>query len=278
MNIRKTTAAVMAGLFIGSALPFMTLNNSRVYAAESTETVQAKPVLSISSAEIAEKDVQKGRSCKVTLSVKGADKLYCSTQIYVYYDGKLKFANDAEAGKAVAGLETTQMKGDSGDFVFLTTAGSENVGLDGDMWSFDFLLPETSKVGDEFEVYVGDSKYGRIPSLFTNFDDDENGQAMTSQAFASKPTAKITVVKNPPYTLGDFNDDGVINAVDASGILSFYAKSSVDPKLKLSDYDFGASDVNKDNVVNGIDASTVLKYYAYVSAKGAISFTDFLKK
>lgn len=276
MNIKKITAAVLTALIFGSAAKITGIYRNSESSAYAAEVSQGKPLFSIDSVQIYEKDVQKGRPCRVTLSVEGADKLYCSTQLFLYYDSKLKISGNAVPGTAVSELVTTQMKGDTGDFIFLSTAGSDDSGTDGDMWNIDFILPQDAKPGDEFKVYMGDSKYGRIKSIFTNFNDDADGEAMTSHIFSVKPSATIKVAENPPYVLGDFNDDGIINAVDASSILTYYAGYSVDRSIKLTNYEMGCGDVNKDGVVNGVDASVVLTYYAYVSAKGGMSFTDYL--
>ena len=242
-----------------------------------TAVVQGLPVLHLSSANIYKKDVQKGNSCRVALSVEGADKLYSSTQIYVYFDGKMRMVGDAVKGQAIKDLNDIQHKGDTGDFIFLSTAGSKNAGLDGDMWYIDFTLPADSKVGDQFKVYVGGSKYGKVEPLFTNFDDDESGLAMTEHAFSIPSSATVTVVEDPPFTVGDVNDDGRIDGVDASTLLSLYSRMSVDKSITLSNYEMGSCDVNTDGIVDGNDASTILSYYAYASAHGGISFGDYLK-
>ena len=276
MSIRRTMAAAMAGIVLGTAAPLTAWNsNNNSVSAEETGSA-VKPSFHISSAEIYEKDAVKGKTCRVTLSVEGVDKGYCSTHIYLYYDSKLK-VSDVQTGTAAAELESAYMNGDTGDFIFLSTAGKDNLGLDGEMWHIDFVLPENSEAGDEYEVYLGDSKYGRIPLLFTNFEDDEYGESITSQIFRTSAKAKIKVADDPPYILGDFNDDGVVNGVDASGILSYYAKSSVNDSHKLSRYEKGSADVNKDNVVNGVDASSVLRYYAYVSTNEDMSYEEYLE-
>ena len=61
-------------------------------------------------------------------------------------------------------------------------------------------------------------------------------------------------------------------------VLTLYAKMSVDEKMVLDDYTFCSADVNEDGSVNGTDASAILSYYAHVSAKGGMSFEEFLKK
>ena len=64
--------------------------------------------------------------------------------------------------------------------------------------------------------------------------------------------------------LGDVNEDGLINAIDASDILSVYAKTAT-KKTKPTSDELSDCDVNKDGSVNAVDASYVLSYYAYTS-------------
>lgn len=69
-----------------------------------------------------------------------------------------------------------------------------------------------------------------------------------------------------PHTKGDVNTDGVLNASDASTILSVYAE------LSSGVLDFGyrhnpyICDYNGDNALNSADASQVLAYYAEISS------------
>ena len=64
---------------------------------------------------------------------------------------------------------------------------------------------------------------------------------------------------------GDVNLDGVITAVDASAVLTYYAKASSDsddigPVQKQRMDTMG--DQNKDGVVDGRDATSILVTYA----------------
>ena len=75
---------------------------------------------------------------------------------------------------------------------------------------------------------------------------------------------------------GDPNGDGAINAVDASIILSDYARYSTSDDKPTTD-ELSTGDVDKNGAVNAVDASVVLSYYAYSSTtKAPQSFTDYL--
>ena len=83
---------------------------------------------------------------------------------------------------------------------------------------------------------------------------------------------------SPLPSYGDPNEDGKINSVDASEILSLYAKNTLN-KTKPSSDDIARCDINKDRAVNAVDASYVLSYYAYTATnKTPVSLTDYMKK
>lgn len=91
--------------------------------------------------------------------------------------------------------------------------------------------------------------------------------AMRSDGSVAKASITITVSdKSVPqeYTLGNVNDDNVIDAVDATLVLREYTviisggTSIFNEKQKL------VADVNKDSVVDGIDATLILRYYTLV--------------
>ena len=73
--------------------------------------------------------------------------------------------------------------------------------------------------------------------------------------------------------LGDINDDSVINALDASEILSEYARVSTNQKAKFNDEQKKYADVDKNCNINAVDASHVLSYYAYKSTSGDMEFS-----
>ena len=97
----------------------------------------------------------------------------------------------------------------------------------------------------------------------------------------SVTTTASTGTTNPvSYTLGDVNDDGKINAVDASTVLTYYANISTNKDGGFTDAQKKAADVNNDGVINAVDASCILSYYAYSSTtkEEIISMEDYMKK
>ncbi len=103
----------------------------------------------------------------------------------------------------------------------------------------------------------------------------------TTTAAATTTTAATTVVTTtapPTYDLGDPTGDGIIDATDASFILTDYANTSVDKESEMNEQQKLVSDVNRDGVVDASDASVVLTYYSYTSVNGNIDFRDYLTK
>ena len=78
--------------------------------------------------------------------------------------------------------------------------------------------------------------------------------------------------------LGDVNSDYSINAVDASNILSTYAKIQTTTDYLMSEDEIKKMDINNDVSVDAVDASCVLSYYAYISTGGNGLLKDYFKK
>ncbi|MBQ8297239.1 MAG: hypothetical protein IJX77_05590 [Ruminococcus sp.] len=77
------------------------------------------------------------------------------------------------------------------------------------------------------------------------------------------------------FSLGDPNDDGSINALDASAVLTEYALTATTGAPGLEFVQRKAADVNCDGAVNALDASEILGYYAYTATGGAGCFAEY---
>ncbi len=82
----------------------------------------------------------------------------------------------------------------------------------------------------------------------------------------------------PAVVLGDPNNDGNIDAKDASFILVAYAKASTGGDSGLDEAQRAAADVKADGMIDAKDASVILAYYAYLSTGGELSLSDFLNR
>ncbi|WP_303838746.1 dockerin type I domain-containing protein, partial [Ruminococcus flavefaciens] len=81
-------------------------------------------------------------------------------------------------------------------------------------------------------------------------------------------------------TLGDVDNSGAVNAIDASLVLDYYSKASTGQSTSLDDTQKKAADVDKNGNINAIDASMILSYYVYTStANGeSESFETFINR
>ena len=95
------------------------------------------------------------------------------------------------------------------------------------------------------------------------------------------PTTTTTHQTLPDgYPLGDINNNGRIDAVDASTVLAYYAMISTNKDGGFDDNQKEAADVNHDGKINAVDASNILSYDAYVSTtkEEVVPMEQFMKK
>ncbi|MBO7395725.1 MAG: leucine-rich repeat protein [Ruminococcus sp.] len=97
-------------------------------------------------------------------------------------------------------------------------------------------------------------------------------------SYFDEEDSESTYFSKDSSKLGDANEDGSIDAKDASFILAAYAKASTGSADGLSDTQRSAADVNADGKVDAKDASFILAYYSYLSTGGKDSLEAFLKK
>ncbi len=88
----------------------------------------------------------------------------------------------------------------------------------------------------------------------------------------------VPVEQDPDKSLlGDVNEDGKIDAKDASDILVEYSKMSTGGASSFSDKQKTAANVNGDDKIDAKDASAILSYYSYTSTGGKEDIESFLK-
>lgn len=83
---------------------------------------------------------------------------------------------------------------------------------------------------------------------------DENGVKIIEK--------NVTFYVSDAYVKGDVNEDGNIDAIDASAVLKEYAEVSTNHPASFTDAQKKAADVNEDKNIDAVDASKILKYYA----------------
>ena len=102
----------------------------------------------------------------------------------------------------------------------------------------------------------------------------------TAQTYAEKYGYNFDLIENYTvnYNLGDINDDGTVDARDASMALSEYALTATGSAPTFTDSQKLAANVNDDSAIDARDASIILSYYAYTATGGTDSLEAFLKK
>ena len=104
---------------------------------------------------------------------------------------------------------------------------------------------------------------------------------LTTSTAAASTTAVTTTASQPQkYDLGDINGNGIIDAVDASAVLVYYARVSTKQDGGYTDAQKEAADVNSDGQINAVDASCILSFYAYISTSDSKvkTLSEFLKR
>ena len=102
----------------------------------------------------------------------------------------------------------------------------------------------------------------------------------TTETTTTNQTTTTTQPNPSAYILGDVDNNSVIDAVDASKVLAYYARISTKQEGGFSDRQKQAGDVNKDGIIDAVDASKILAYYAYLSTTkdDVISLEAYIKR
>lgn len=98
----------------------------------------------------------------------------------------------------------------------------------------------------------------------------------TAHDYAKLFEREFIALAKPEVSLGDIDASTTIDAVDASMILSEYARISTGSTTTFTEEQMKAADINDDGAVNASDASIVLSYYAYISTGGELSLEEYI--
>lgn len=112
--------------------------------------------------------------------------------------------------------------------------------------------------------YEWDTEYGQIWFVF--------GMNMWGSDGVNKITLSCSDFSILEKNLGDVDNDGIINASDASVILEDYANTS---SGGISSLDMDIADVDNDGHTDASDSSLILAYYAYISSGGNATIQKF---
>lgn len=100
---------------------------------------------------------------------------------------------------------------------------------------------------------------------------------MQYEELSAETFFEVTVTDNgESFRLGDVDNDGMINAVDATSILTEYALLSTGDTGTFNDTQKKSADIDGDGMINAVDATFVLSYYAYLSTGGSDKIENWL--
>ena len=126
---------------------------------------------------------------------------------------------------------------------------------------------DTSKPVARFDIKVpANAKAGTYEWKLDRFHVVENGYDAI-EFDANLKTGKLTVKagSGDNFMLGDVNEDGKVDAKDASLVLVAYSKASTGGDYGFTSTQMKAAEVNGDGKIDAKDASFILAYYAMVS-------------
>lgn len=139
---------------------------------------------------------------------------------------------------------------------------------------FDAVISQGTPDGF-YKIYYVSSESDDISSLTAEeFNQISYGTYYSTAKDFLPVTKSITIqVGEPPeYTLGDINNDSIIDAGDASQALRAYASNAGGEGYGLTENEFLSADVNKDGIIDASDASRILRYYANTASNIKDSF------
>lgn len=255
-----------------------------------------------------ELEYAKGKVQRVYFSITGATEPVSYIKFHVFYDTRLTVKENSAgkfitAGKGLNGFTTGSAKIEDGQLSFY--AYGEDTLLDHScLFTIDFIVPENAEQGEVYPIGLAYKDDGIAADTFINSHKDEAGKLQMTYVFTkgiyngyirilgekktttttTTTTTTVTTTANSDetteYKLGDVNDDGMVNAVDASSVLAYYARISTNQEGEYNEEQMLAADVNHDGMINAVDASNILAYYAYASTtkEDILSIDEYMKK
>ena len=134
-----------------------------------------------------------GKTITCTLDVSGANLKYASTGLHVFFDSRYELVLNEKGKAATKGAaiedimpaapkeDPTAPEGFKGFFV--ATAGEEDAGLDGTMWTFQLKVPEDAQKGDVFPIDIMYKSNKNAEDLFVNVEVNQEGNLMQAYTF-----------------------------------------------------------------------------------------------
>lgn len=249
-----------------------------------------------------------GKVQRVYCSITGATEPVSYVKFHIFYDTRLTVKENSKGevitpGKGLSGFTTGSAKVEDGQLAFYAY-GEDTLLSQSCLFTIDFIVPEDAEQGEVYPIGMAYTDDGIVADTFIKSKHDDAGRLQMTYAFTKgiyngyikiigekKTTTTTTVATTTTVTtavgsavtegdkLGDVNNDGLINAVDASSVLAYYAAISTNKDGGYSDSQKTAADVDRNGRIDAVDASGILSYYAYASTEKeeVISMEEFMK-
>ena len=117
----------------------------------------------------------------------------------------------------------------------------------------------------ETEIETKEAEYESLKLEMTT--DVTSDGTTTTNATTSTSSTTTTSTNAESSKPGDVNGDDIIDARDATAVLTYYAITSTGGKFNSSDFREEYADYNEDGVIDGRDATAILTFYAKSSTK-----------
>lgn len=249
-----------------------------------------------------------GKVQRVYCSITGATEPVSYVKFHIFYDTRLTVKENSKGevitpGKGLSGFTTGSAKVEDGQLAFYAY-GEDTLLSPSCLFTIDFIVPEDAEQGEMYPIGMAYTDDGIVADTFIKSKQDDAGRLQMTYAFTrgiyngyikiigekktttttTVTTATTTTTADPAemngYKMGDVDHDGLINAVDASSVLAYYAAVSTNKDGGYSDEQRKAADADSNDSIDAVDASAILSYYAYASTtkEDAVSMEEFMQK
>ena len=232
-----------------------------------------------------ERENARGKVQRVYCSIIDVTEPVSYVKFHIFYDTRLTVKKNSageflNVGKGLSGFTTGSAMVEEGELAFYAYA--EDTLLDRScLFTIDFILPEDAERGDVYPIGMAYVDDGIVADTFIDSQKSGAGKLQMTYLFTKGIyNGYIKVLGQKPPPLGDVNNDGLVNSIDASSVLTYYAMVSTGRDGGLSEDQETAADVDKNDMINATDASYILEYYAYASTvEGeAISMKEYMQE
>lgn len=174
---------------------------------------------------------------------------------FEYYNAAYSYADSSAYALNIEG-------NDDRTYSFELSVTDYELNLSSGTFTDEFVIPDGEPYGySDSDTWVD---YSYIISVEQKNSDEPYVFERTEKTVDGKTLIEtnITFYIAETYTKGDVNEDGKIDSLDASMVLTEYAAVATQQPSTLTENQKKAADVNEDGKVDALDASKILEYYA----------------